>query len=156
MAGALRHVQGDVEDAVGRDHGSAQDGAIGGPHRDRGAGFAASADHTAFGIQDGVGRCRRRSDVGCVEHHVGRGIAGRIGLAQRQGLAIELRCAQRQAEGAIVGDLGATEQTTIGGTCGDGGTGLTGTGDGTAIGAQLQVSERGRRGHIGRDQGRGR
>ncbi len=149
LAIGLGSAQGHAEGAIGTDHGRAEHRAVGTAHGDRGAWLAGTTERQTVGADGQVGRRGGWGHVGGDQRCVGGGIARRVGLIDRQGLAIELRCTQADAERPVGGHHGRAQHATIGAPYSDGGTRLAGPGEGQAVGAQLQVGGRGRRLGVG-------
>ncbi len=155
LALLLRGIEGDGEGAIGRDRGTAKQGAVGRAHVHRGAGFPTTAQAQAVAGHAQLGRRARCGQVGDGQRRGRRQVAGRIGLLDGQVLAIELWAREGQAEGAVGTDQAGAEHGALGITHVDGRARLAGTGEGHAIGCQLQGGRCNGRGDVRRRQRRG-
>ena len=153
LAIQLRRGKDDDIGAIGPHRRRAQQRAIGIGDADRRPGLASTGHGRTIGC-DGAGRCIGRRNVGRGDVDGDRRIAGRIGLNQRQRLAIGERRVQRHTEIAVIIDRDATQRHAIGIRDGDRRPRLAGAGHRTPVKLD-RASRRSGRFQIGRrDRGR--
>ncbi|MNZ22431.1 hypothetical protein D3C78_395190 [compost metagenome] len=147
FAVALWRVEGDIEAPVGADCRGAQHGTVRRTYRDDRATLALPGEVQACAVDGQPGRLQWAVQVrrgqGC-----GRGIARSVTQHHVEHLAIGLGRCEGEGEDAVRADHCSAQHRALGIAHLHAGPGFTAASEGSAIGAQLQVTGRVRRGDI--------